>query len=176
MGHKYLSGQIMEDHKDEKAEEKVVEIEQIEKIEALPNNPQKLQQLLRRKERLLLGMTDKYGLNKEEVKKILDLTDGRALALTPAQFADFYGSHPRELIDKFMEKSMNEKDKESMRSYLQNMADSYRRVQNEKLKMMDPSYHYGSLRSAVSAHHQAAIERIERAKKKYSEEYFKNVQ
>merc|ERR1712113_1156078 len=75
-----------------------------------------------------------------------------------------------------MDKSMNEKDKEWMRQYFVSLIDSYRQIAKEKFKMMDPAKHYGSLRSAVSSAHQSAVERIEHTKKKYTDEYFANVQ
>eukprot|EP01083_Nonionella_stella_P046406 124274_1 len=56
-------------------------------------------------------MTEQYGMTKEEVKKLLELTDNRAVALAPEEFDAFYGSQPKELVTKFMDKNLNEKDR-----------------------------------------------------------------
>eukprot|EP01083_Nonionella_stella_P156951 508808_1 len=55
----------------------------LEKVDTLPTRHNQLrQQLLLRRERLLRGMTEQYGMTKEEVKKLLELTDNRAVART----------------------------------------------------------------------------------------------
>ena len=75
-----------------------------------------------------------------------------------------------------MDKGLGQKDREKMGVYLKNILDSYRRIQNEKMKLSDPAKHFGSLRSAVNAHQQSAMDRIDYTKKKYTEEFFRNVQ
>eukprot|EP01083_Nonionella_stella_P269799 913137_1 len=79
-------------------------------------------------------MTEQYGMTKEEVKKLLELTDNRAVALAPEEFDAFYGSQPKELVTKFMDKNLNEKGRDSMMTYLQNILNSYRKIQTEKMK------------------------------------------
>ena len=117
--HKYLTGQIVkasesetkEDYSLKESEEKkesilvtdddgmgdisVAKVEKEEKLEALPQNRAKLQQFVRRKERALLSMTTKYQIKPEEIKRILELTDGRATALSaPNSFIHFMGRSP----------------------------------------------------------------------------------
>ena len=179
-------GDMKEDIKQEETKEEKEEEEisinigpkpiEIDKIKKLPQHPAKLQQLIRRKERMLIGMTKQYGLKEEEVKKLLELTDGRAVALPPEEFYKFYGSQPIELVNKFMDPNLKENDRESMSSYLKTILDSYKKLSLEKQKIIDPAKHYGSLRSAVNAQHQSAIERVDYTKKKYTDEYFKSIQ
>lgn len=150
--------------------------DKVQAVEPLPENARKLRQLIRRKERLLVGMAKQYNMKEEEVRKILELTDGRAVALPMDEFYSFYGLQPVEFLQRMMDPKTKGTEREQMATYLQTMVDSYQRVNLEKMRMENPSKVHGSLRAAVLNQQSRAQERVHHTKSKYTTEYFESLQ
>jgi len=149
---------------------------EITAIARLPNEPAVLSELLQRRQRKILGMRKQYGLSEEQIHKMLELTENRALLLPPEEFYTFYGLQPIELVQQFMDPQLSAADRASMSSYLKFIIDQHRQLRLEKEKAAHPHYHYGSLRSAVQDAQHSAMQRVDHTKQKYTEEYLSKLQ